>query len=68
MTQRTVINFTGTGVDCVDDAGNSRTNCTIDGQTSIANYQQSFVAQTSVTLTHNMNSSALLVQCFDGSN
>ena len=29
LTQRTTVNFTGTGVSCADDAGNTRTNCTI---------------------------------------
>ncbi|MFZ2522630.1 MAG: hypothetical protein WAX44_03075, partial [Minisyncoccia bacterium] len=29
LTARTILNFTGAGVDCVDDSGNSRTNCTI---------------------------------------
>lgn len=29
LTQRTKLNFIGSGVSCVDDAGNTRTNCTI---------------------------------------
>lgn len=29
LTQRTTVNFTGTGVTCVDNAGSSRTDCTI---------------------------------------
>jgi hypothetical protein len=32
-----------------------------------ANYTQSFSAVTSVTLTHNLNTAALLIQCFDSS-
>jgi hypothetical protein len=31
LPQRTVLNFTGTGVTCADDSGNSRTTCTISG-------------------------------------
>jgi Pectate lyase superfamily protein len=31
LTQRATVNFTGAGVTCADDAGNSRTNCTISG-------------------------------------
>ena len=33
----------------------------------IPNYAQSFTSQTSVTLTHNLNSSSVIVQCFDNS-
>lgn len=70
LTQRSIINFTGSGVTCVDDPGNSATVCDISGGggASVANYQQSFVSQTTVSLTHNMNSSSLLVQCFNSSN
>jgi len=31
LTQRTTLNFTGAGVSCVDNAGSSRTDCTIAG-------------------------------------
>lgn len=31
LTQRTIVNFTGAGVSCVDNAGNTRTDCTISG-------------------------------------
>lgn len=31
LTQRTTVNMVGAGVNCVDDSGNSRTNCTISG-------------------------------------
>lgn len=31
LTQRTTLNFIGSGVTCADDAGNTRTNCTISG-------------------------------------
>ncbi len=31
LTQRTKVNFTGTGVTCVDNAGSTRTDCTISG-------------------------------------
>ena len=33
LTRRSTINFTGAGVTCTDDAGNSRTNCTVPGGT-----------------------------------
>lgn len=35
--------------------------------TTTPNYSQSFTAQTSVTLTHNAGTNAILVQCYDGS-
>lgn len=39
VTQRPVLNFVGSGVNCVDDAGNSETDCTIDvAGTLAANY------------------------------
>ena len=31
LTQRSILNFTGAGVTCVDNAGSSRTDCTIGG-------------------------------------
>jgi hypothetical protein len=41
LTVRPTINFTGTGVACSDDAGNTRTNCTINtGSASIASTTQ----------------------------
>ena len=36
LTRRTTLNFTGTGVSCVDNAGASRTDCTINSTTSLA--------------------------------
>lgn len=36
LTQRTTVNFTGTGVSCADDAGNTRTNCTINSGSASA--------------------------------
>lgn len=63
LTKRQTLNFLGTGVTCVDSAPN--TNCTING-TGVANFAQSFVAQTSVTITHNLGTTSVLVQCVDG--
>src|SRR5689334_74105 len=34
---------------------------------STANYSQTFTTQTSVTLTHNLNTTAVITQCFDNS-
>jgi hypothetical protein len=34
LIQRTTVNFTGAGVTCTDDAGNSRTSCSIPGGSS----------------------------------
>jgi hypothetical protein len=64
LTQRTILNFTGTAVTCVDNAGAQRTDCTING-TGMANFTQSFVSQTTVTLTHNLATTAVLTDCFD---
>ena len=35
VTQRSTVNFTGAGVSCVDNAGSSRTDCTIAGVNSL---------------------------------
>lgn len=68
LARRRTLNFEGAGVSCADDAGNSRTNCTIPGGggggSGVANYDQSFVAQTSVVLAHNLNTTAVLVNCY----
>jgi hypothetical protein len=64
LTRFSTLNFAGTGVTCTNDTG--RTTCTING-TGISNYSQSFTSQTSVTLTHGLNTTAVIVQCFDGS-
>lgn len=37
LTQRTAVNFTGAGVSCVDNAGSTRTDCTISGAASSTN-------------------------------
>jgi hypothetical protein len=64
LTQRSTLNFAGTGVSCSDGSG--KTTCTING-TGVANFSQAFTSQTSVTATHNFGTSAVLTQCFDGS-
>jgi hypothetical protein len=66
LTQRSVLNFTGTGVSCADNSGAKRTDCTING-TGVENYAQSFSSQTSVILTHNLGTTSVLTQCFDSS-
>ena len=38
------------------------------GGAGAANYKQAFTAQTTVTLAHNANSAAVLIQCFDSGN
>lgn len=38
LTQRSTLNFTGAGVSCVDNAGSSRTDCTISGGGSTGNW------------------------------
>jgi hypothetical protein len=64
LTKRTIANFTGTGVNCVDNAGATRTDCTING-TGVANFAQAFVGQTTVTMTHNLGTTSVLTQCVD---
>jgi hypothetical protein len=75
LTQRGTINFIGAGVSCADNAGGTKTDCTITGGgpgggTAGTVYTQSFTSQTSVALTHNMAltpATAFTAQCFDGS-
>lgn len=64
LVKRTTLNFLGTGVSCADDAGNTRTNCTING-TGTANFAQAFSSVTSVVVTHNLNTLAVEVQVYD---
>ncbi len=64
LAQRATVNFTGTGVTCSDAA--PITSCSIPGIPS-GFYSQTFTAQTSVTLTHNLNTTVIIVQCFDNS-
>jgi hypothetical protein len=59
--------------DCVifDGVGNladSGAPCGGSGNAGAANYAQAFSAQTSVALTHNANTTSILVQCFDAAN
>ncbi len=64
LTRRQTLNFTGAGVTCAD--ATTKTTCTVSGGGSGSpNYSQTFTTQTSVTLTHNLNSTAVVVQCFN---
>lgn len=64
LTRRTILNFPNSG--CADNSGAQRTDCTFLTAGSLpANYTQSFVSQTTVVLTHNLNTLAVIVQCFD---
>jgi hypothetical protein len=65
------LNFTGAGVNCADDPGNTGTKCTIPGGTAgAANYSKPFVGVGSLTITnaeHGYGHPNLLVSCYDGS-
>ena len=64
LTKRNTLNFAGAGVSCADDT--DKTTCTIgSGGSAEPNYGQDFTNQTSVTLTHNLNSTDLIIQCYD---
>lgn len=65
LARETILNFTGSGVNCVDNPGSTRTDCTING-TGVANFAQGFTTQTSITITHNLGTTSVLVQCVDG--
>jgi hypothetical protein len=74
VNKRPNLNFTGTGVACVDNAGANRTDCSISGgTTSIVgtggpNYSKAFAGASSLTITaaeHGFNHAALLVSCYD---
>ncbi len=64
LAQRATVNFTGSGVTCSDAA--PITSCSIPGIPS-GFYSQSFTTQTSVTLTHNLGTTVVIVQCYDNS-
>jgi len=61
LTRRSTINCTG-ALTCSDSGG-----VTVFNAATTVNYTQSFTTQTSVVLTHNLNTTNVLVQCFDGS-
>lgn len=69
--QASILNFVnGMGVtwSCTTSAG--VTACTATGTgggTALPNYSQSFTSQTSVTLTHNAGTTAVVIECYDGS-
>jgi len=77
LTRRSTLNFTGAGVNCVDNAGLLRTDCTIagGGVTYINSaggtaYREDFAGAGSVTMTnaeHGFNSANLQVACYDNS-
>lgn len=62
LAQRAIVNFHGTGVTCSDIAPN--TDCSIPGIPS-GFYSQAFTTQTSVTLTHNLGTTVVIVQCYN---
>lgn len=64
LAQRSTLNFAGGGVTCAD--ANPVTTCTIPGTTA-GFYSQSFSSATSVVLAHNLNTTTVIVQCFDNS-
>ena len=70
LTQRTVLNFAGAGVNCADDT--DQTTCTISGGGAggVANYEENFTSQTSITATdaeHGFGHARILVGCYDNS-
>jgi hypothetical protein len=67
LPQQSIINFPA-NMTCVNNAGSSRTDCTPSGGGGTANYAQSFTGQTTVVLTHNLNSVNVLVSCYNASN
>jgi hypothetical protein len=44
LTQRAPLNFIGSNINCVDDAGNTRTDCTITGGGSGLTLQETQIA------------------------
>ena len=60
VTQRLKLNFINGG--CVDNAGTASTDCTIG---TSANFSQTFTNQTSVTIVHNLNTTAVITACYD---
>lgn len=76
LTRRSTVNFTGPGVNCVDNVGMARTDCTVaSGAVTVTgvggpNYSKAFVATNSLTITnveHNFGHDKLLVSCYDNS-
>jgi hypothetical protein len=67
VTQRSTLNFIGSGVSCVDNAGQSRTDCTISGGAGGGAAENTFLAgATTVTVTDNLATTTKVVQCFIG--
>jgi len=58
LTQRPTINFTGTGVTCADNAGATRTDCTIAGGGSATRYELEVTRTDADTLTINPSCSS----------
>jgi hypothetical protein len=65
------LNFTGAGVACSDDPGNTASVCNVPGGTAgAANFSKPFVAAASLTITnaeHTYGHANLLVSCYDNS-
>lgn len=66
VTRRQTINCVGAGITCSDSGG--KTVFTVPGSAAGTAfvYSQSFTTQTTVALAHNLNTLAVLVQCYDG--
>ena len=66
LTRRQTINCVGAGITCSDSGG--KTVFTVAGSATGTAfvYGQSFTTQTTVALTHNLNTLNIQVQCFDG--
>lgn len=62
LQRRSTVDFTGTGITCTDGSG--KTNCAIPGIPS-GFYTQSFTNQTSVTLAHSLNTTVVIIQCYN---
>ncbi len=62
LTRRSTLNFTGTGITCAD--ATTKTTCDVPGA---VNYSQSFTAQTTVALAHGLGTTAVITDCYDGS-
>lgn len=66
LTRQQTLNFIGAGVNCANSSSPARTDCTVSGVAN-TNYRQTFTNQTTVILTHNLNTLAVIVACYDAS-
>ncbi len=70
LTMRSTLNCTGMGITCSDDALNMVTLINVPGGNisfGAPNTNCPFTSATSVTCTHNLGTTAVVVQCFDNS-